>query len=279
MRGATAAVLLLAAPATAGDKLTVARELAEGAVRKFGAKAAGGSAEALARRIDGFLARYGDDAAGAVARVGPRALDAADAAGPHAGAALRAMARHGDDGAAFVAARPPALRLAARHGDDGVDVLVRHRGAAEDLIEAAEEPAVRALAAVTPRAGRKVAMLHAGGDLAAIGRTPEVMAVVARYGDAAADFLWKNKGVLAGGAALAAFLADPEPYLAGARDLAAVAGGSVARPAVEGAFSALNTAVVTLGVLLAAGLALACRYGRREDLRHLIRRWGRPGTP
>ena len=32
-------------------------------------------------------------------------------------------------------------------------------------------------------------------------------------------FIWKNKGVLAGGAVLAAFLANPAPYINGVKEL------------------------------------------------------------
>ena len=53
------------------------------------------------------------------------------------------------------------------------------------------------------------------GELAQAGRHPEVLGVIAKHGDGAADFLWRNKGTLAGGAALTAFLADPEPFLDG----------------------------------------------------------------
>jgi hypothetical protein len=45
-------------------------------------------------------------------------------------------------------------------------------------------------------------------------RHAELLEVVGRRGDAAADFLWRNKGVLAGGAALTVFLANPEPSTA-----------------------------------------------------------------
>ena len=42
----------------------------------------------------------------------------------------------------------------------------------------------------------------AKGELAAIGRTPELLGVIAKYGDPAMDFIWRNKVVLAGGARL-----------------------------------------------------------------------------
>jgi hypothetical protein len=40
------------------------------------------------------------------------------------------------------------------------------------------------------------------------GRHGELLQVIATHGDRAADWVWRNKGVLAGGAALTAFLAN-----------------------------------------------------------------------
>ena len=44
--------------------------------------------------------------------------------------------------------------------------------------------------------------------------------VVAKYGDKAMEFIWNNKGPLTVGAALSAFLHDPEPFIQGTKDLA-----------------------------------------------------------
>jgi hypothetical protein len=181
--------------------------------------------------------------------------------------ALRAISRHGDDGAAFVAGRPAALKLASRHGDTCADVLVKHQGVVEGVVEAAGEPAVRALAAVTPRAGRRLVMLHQGGELAAIGRTPDVLGVIARFGDAALDFIWRHKGALAVTAVLATFLADPEPYISGAKELAvevvkplAAVPGAVA----EGVANGTDWTVVLLALLAVAALGGAFSFRSRN---------------
>ncbi|MFM8402757.1 MAG: hypothetical protein ACKOAH_33435, partial [Pirellula sp.] len=47
----------------------------------------------------------------------------------------------------------------------------------------------------------------------------DLLGVVGRYGDRAMDFIWRNKLTLAGGTALAAFVANPEPFLDGTREL------------------------------------------------------------
>ena len=92
-------------------------------------------------------------------------------------------------------------------------------------------------------------------------RHPEVLGVVANHGDRAVNFLWQNKATLAGGAALAAFLANPEPFLNGARDIASVAGDTVVKPVVAGIFTLLNIVLAIVGILIVAGAVLAHKHG------------------
>ena len=99
------------------------------------------------------------------------------------------------------------------------------------------------------------------GELANAGRHPEVLGVVAKHGDSAVNFLWQNKGKLAGGAALTAFLLNPEPFLNGTRDIATVAGDAVVKPVVGGVFDLLTVALGVLGVLLLAIIGLAYKHG------------------
>ncbi len=100
---------------------------------------------------------------------------------------------------------------------------------AEPVLEKLGQPAVRAMAALGPQGGRRLAMMS--DDMA-----PGLLDVIGRYGDKAMDFIWRHKEVLAGGAALTAFLSDPEPYLNGTADLARVgleAASNVADTVVE----------------------------------------------
>lgn len=80
--------------------------------------------------------------------------------------------------------------------------------------------------------------------------------LAAKPGDHAADFIWRNKGVLASGAALTAFLANPEPFLNGKRDLAQVATDGVVKPVVSGLVTLL---CVLIGVIGCG--ALVYKYG------------------
>ncbi|MEW4569546.1 hypothetical protein AB1L88_16900 [Tautonia sp. JC769] len=257
---------LLAAPAEADAMTRAAREAAEYALRKFGKSAAKEGSEALASRIASAAARHGDDAILAVRRVGPRALRLADDAGEHAPQVYRLLARHGDDAATFIVERPSAMALFTRYGDDAAEALLKHKGIAEPVIGSAGPGAIRALGAVGPQAGRRMAMMADAGDLAAIGRTPELMAVVARHGDSAMDFIWRNKGALAVGVTLTAFLANPEPFIDGTTQLVDTAATSVVRPVVQETAKAASGLLRTLQLLLlglaAGGVYVALRHPR-----------------
>jgi hypothetical protein len=235
MLGLSLAVLAASQPPVRADgKSRMAAEAAEYVLKRFGRQAVRESTEVFARKIEAAAARHGNEVFDAVRRVGPRALPLAEEAGSHATQAVKAMARHGEAGAAWIAARPRALNLVARHGDEAAAVLVRHTGGiAEPVIESFGSPAVRALAATGPRGGRRVAMMMADGELAAIGRTPELFEVIAKHGDAAADFVWRNKGALAVGATLTAFLANPQPFLDGAQSVTETVAVQALAPAIE----------------------------------------------
>ena len=256
---------------------TAAREAAEFALKKFGVKVVREGSEALTARIAAAAARHGDDVFEAVKKIGPKALSLADEAGENAPRVLRLLSRHGDD-AARVVGHPQAMTLLSRYGDDVAEVLIRHKGIAEPVLASLGEPAVKAMAAVGDQGGRRLAMMAGGGDLAAIGRTPELLGVIGRYGDKAMDFIWKHKAVLAGGTALAAFLANPEPYLDGTNRFAETVAQNAVRPMVQAAGNAAERAVGlvawTLAILATAaagGLAWAFRSGalRSPAARHL----------
>lgn len=256
-----AALLLSPAACLADGKSKLAQEAAEYVISRFGRGAAKEGTKELAKRIEAAAARHGHEMFEAVRKVGPRALPLVERAGANSGRAVRVIAQHGEAGA-LIAARPSAMNLVAKHGDDAARVLVRHAGSvAEPVVERFGAPAVRALAAAGPQAGRRVAMLSADGHLARIGRTEEVLEVIARYGDRAVTFVWNNKGALAVGVTLAAFLANPEPFLDGTQKIAQVVGESAVRPlaeipgqAVKGLLTGVNGVLVTLAVIGGVGL-------------------------
>lgn len=275
----TLAVLPLAAtPAAAGGKSKAAQEAAEFVVRKFGKEAAKDGASALARRIERAALAHGDDVLKAVRRVGPRSLHLIEEAGAHSKQVARLLAVHGEQGAVYIATRPKALQLVLRHGDEAAAALVKSRGVALPAIESLGKPAVRAFGAIgSPRNARRLAMMAAdGGELARIGRTPEFLAVIATYGDKAMEFIWKHKGALAVTAVLAAFLAEPEPFINGAKEITQTVVKPIADvPAIaakEGTAEVArktNWTLVFLALIAALALLAAARwrlFGRSRKL-------------
>ncbi len=68
------------------------------------------------------------------------------------------------------------------------------------------------------------------------------------------EFVWKNKGALLFGTALAAFLANPEPFIDGTKDLATVAANVALEPLAKEIGSRTNW-TVTIFALASACLA------------------------
>jgi hypothetical protein len=256
-------LVLRSAPAVRADgKSQAAREVAEYVAERFGRQVVQEGTEALARRIEVAAARHGSEVFEAVRKVGPRALPLVEEAGIHGRQAARIMAQHGEYGATWVVSRPQAMKLVLEHGEAAAGVLVKHSGGiAEPVVERFGARAVHALEATGPQGGRRLAMLMADGDLAKVGRAEELLGVVGKYGDPAMDFIWKNKGILAGGATLTAFLANPEPFLAGTRGIAQVATDGVVKPVVSGFVTLLSVLLGVIGLLGCGGIALAYKHG------------------
>jgi hypothetical protein len=229
---AALAVLPLAAtPAAADGKSKAAQETAEFVLRKFGREAAKDGASALARRIERAAVTHGDDVFKAIRLAGPRGLHLIEEAGAHSRQVARLLATHGEHGAVYVASKPRAMQLVLRHGEEAAAALVKSRGVALPAVESLGKPAIRAFQAIgSPQNARRLAMMASeGGELARIGRTPEVLTVIEKYGDKAMQFIWNHKGALAVAATLTAFLAEPEPFINGAKDITQV----VAKPLAE----------------------------------------------
>ena len=221
-------------PVRAQGRAQAARAAADFLIERLGPQAARESVEVLARRIESMAAKHGEDVFLAVKKCGPAFFDVVEAAGANGAKAVRIMAEHGEPGVAWVLSRPTAMKLVAQYGEEVAAVLARNPGGiCEPAIEQLGRAAVRALQATGTQSGRRLAMMLSDGALAKIGRTPELLGVVARYGDRAMEFIWKNKGALAVGAALTAFIVDPEPFLNGGKELSNVVAQNLVRPLAE----------------------------------------------
>jgi hypothetical protein len=240
---AIAVLMMSASGAKADVRSKIVREVVEATAVKLGLKLGKEAVEAAAKTLDSHVAKHGDDALRAFRQVGTKSFDVAE---KHGRQGLAMVARHGDDAIVHVLSRPKALSLATKFGDDAAEVLVKHPGIAENVLEKAGAPAVKAMSALDGQNGRRLAMMAAdGGSLSKIGRTDELMGVIAKHGNAAMAFIWKNKIELSVAAALTAFIADPEPFINGTRDLSKIVTDSTLSPVAAGIAKGTESALAS----------------------------------
>lgn len=219
----------------AGITSKVLQEAFEFTTRKFSKEVAEEGVERLASKMSSLAAKHSDDVvAMAFKKVGPRAGKLVTEAGEHSDDLLRLLAKHGD-AAIPLATRKASLGLVKKFGQEAGEACVRHGTIAEPLIEQFGEAGARALTHVSERSGRQMAMMAGEGAL-----KPELIDIVTRFGDKACAFVWNNKGVLTGAAALAAFVSAPEEFLNGTAQLA----GTVVPPIAQSVVAPLTQSVV-----------------------------------
>jgi len=267
---ALAAVIVAvdAVPAFADAKSKLAQEAAEYVMQKFGRQVVREGTETLATRIEVYALRHGDEFYAAIRKVGPTAFRLVEEGGEHAPQVIAVLSRYGEDGAVWVVSRPRAMQLFLQHGEEAAAVMATTRGVAEPALATFGKPSVGAFKALsTGQNVRRLAMVAEGGELAATGRSTEILDIIAKYGNPAMEFLWRHKEVLASGALLAAFIADPEPYIRGAKDITQVLAENAVRPLEEAAGAAAtqaaknidSTKVACLAVIVAA-ILVASRW-------------------
>ena len=257
---AGALVLVLAVPAMA-QKSKAVREAVKYVMKKFGRELGEETSETLTSKLTQLSAKHGDEAIEAFRKAGPRTFRLVEEAGEHGPEAIKLMVRHGDS-AAWVISKPGRMAIFIQHGDDAAEAMIKHKDIVLPLIERYNVPAARALAKVSGQNARRLVMMQDAGELQRIGRADELLSVIGRYGDRAADFVWRNKGALLVASGLAAFLSDPEPFINGTRDITAVMGDVAKEPLREAARSTNWTVVVLVGLILLA-IAVWIRFRRR----------------
>jgi len=232
--------------AHAQGRSKVAQETADYILSRFGREAAREGSSALARKIEVYAARHGDEFFKAVRQVGPRTFHLVEEAGAHGNQAVRVLALHGEHGATWVVSRPKGMQLFLQHGDEAAAALVRHKGIAEPVIDKLGKPAIKALQATGTQSSRRLGMMLESGELAKIGRSQEVLDVIGRYGDRAMTFVWEHKGALATTAGLTAFLANPEAFLNGSAKLVQSVGDVTVKPVLSGIADGTNWTIIFL---------------------------------
>jgi len=214
-----------------------ARRAAREVVEAFGRE----TIEAAEPRVVRLVEAYGDEAATVLRKVGPSGVQAMERFGAPG---LRILARWGDDGIRLLSVEgESAVAAMARYGEGAVELMIRHPGVGRDLLAQFGGQVLRA----PLRTESLVTLGRLAEPIRNSGRTAEIFGVIEKFGDRACDFLWRNKGVLFAGAALAAFLHDPQPYLDGVKQLAVEPASRIAQDA---AARTNWTLVVIVGILV-----------------------------
>lgn len=234
-------------PAESGPTSTAIREAAEYVMKKFGRGPAGNTLDEVAESTAKVVAKHGDEALPFIRSSGHAGFKALAEAGDQAPDVIRLYARKGDE-AVWIISEPKKLAIFLRHGDSAADALLRHPGIADDLVERFGLPAADALNSVSRPAAQRMGTAATEGLFTATPRSPELFSVLARHGDQAMDFIWRNKGALTATALLASFLNDPEPYFSGARTL-------IVDPVVEPIVTSVNWTWVIVFAIAVAFLA------------------------
>jgi hypothetical protein len=243
------ATFVAALPAQAGVMTKGLRDVLEYVGKKFSRDIAEEGVERVSVRMTRLAAKHGDELVSkAFTRVGPRAGRLVEEAGDQGGVVLGLLARHGEEAIPLIG-RSTALGTVARYGDDAAVAIIKHGTVGEQLVGQFAKEGAKALVKVTPRNGRRLAMLAAEGQM-----KPELMQVITRFGNPACEFIWKNKGALAVGAALTAFVTSPEPFITGTQKLAATVAEAAVKPLAVGV--ANNTNWTVIGVMVTAILAI-----------------------
>ena len=211
-------MLFSGAHAAAQGKAALAKEAAEQLIRRFSKEVADEGVEKLTARVQAVLVNAGDDALRVIEKGGPRALRILEGSGADAAISARLLSKYGDEAIGALES-PIRLGMVREFGQEAGEALIKHGVVAEKLIASAGSPAASAINQLTTQSARRLAMLADEPAMANLAKNSDLLGVVSRYGDRAMDFIWRNKLTLAGGTALAVFVANPEPFLDGTRQL------------------------------------------------------------
>ena len=222
----------------AGLPSAAVREASEGILKKFGKGGAGQTVDEIAAETSEAVAKHGDEALPLLRHSGHAGFNALQFAGPQADDVIKLYARRGDE-AVWIISEPKKLAIFLRHGDSAADALLKHPGIADDLLERYGDDAIGALNSLSRPQAQRLSMMAGDGTLDGIGQRKELLDVVARHGDKAMDFVWRNKGALATTALLAKFLSDPDAYINGMESL-------IVDPVVEPIVKKTNWTLVIL---------------------------------
>ena len=202
----------------AGPISSAARETAEWIAKKFGTGRVGKTVDEIAVATARTIEKHGNEALPLLRSAGHAGFEALESAGKQAPDVIKLFARCGDE-AVWVISKPNKLAIFLKHGDNAADALLKHPGIADDLIERFGGKVLAPLNQLEKTGAQQLAMAAKEGVLEATPRSSELFDVIAKFGDRAMDFIWRNKGALTVATVLASFLNNPELFINTGKDL------------------------------------------------------------
>lgn len=253
-------------------KTKAAREAAEYLIARFGKEVGKDGLETLAKRLEVLAVKHGDEVYDVAKKLGPRTIRIVEEAGENGTKVVKLMAKYGDGAVVWVISRPNGMAIFLKYGDEAAETLIKHPAISEPVIESLGMSSIQALKSVSSDNARRIQMMMLDGELTKIGRTPEILNTVGKYGDRAMNFIWSNKGSLAVSAALAAFLVDPVPFIDGTKDIAKLAAENIAKPIATEAAKGVNWTLL----LICVAIPLVLLAALKEWNKHRIQRKATP---
>jgi hypothetical protein len=260
------AISSLALQTHAGVSTAAIKELIELVSKKFGREMSQDAMKGLPRGVEQAVKVGGEDAVQAIQKIGPKAIQLIDQSGADGALSAKLLAKYGDDATDLVSQTGP-LNLVKSLGDDAAETFVKHGMPAESLLTVGGVAASKAANRLSSRHGRQLIMLANEESTKQLLRSEALMGTIAKLGDKGMDFVWKNKGSLLAIGAIAAFVADPEPFLDGTASLAQVAAESVATPLADGIANRTNWTVVIVLVAALIAIYLLIKNWMKRSLR------------
>ncbi len=194
------------------------QEAVEFAAKRFGKDATKYGSKAITADLVRQSAKYGDEVIDVFRKLGPESLKWIDNAGALGDDAVKLLSKHGTDGR-WILQQQMGLTNFAKYGDDYVRVMAKHPGVAGPLVKQFGKQSLPALKKLSPSGARRLGLIATEPAFLKMGKTSALLDCVAKFGDDAAEFIWKNKGALAVSAVLTAFLVNPEPFIQGIANL------------------------------------------------------------
>ena len=225
---------------------TLISETAEFIFSKFGRGVAGQTVKEITETTTKAATRYGNDVLPFLRSSGHAGFRALKEAGEKAPEVIKLYSRKGDE-SIWIVTNPKKLDIFVKHGDSAADALLKHPNIADSLVRSYGKNAAGALNSISRRSAQRLSIVANGGLLTAYARSSELLDVIRKYGEAAMDFIWKHKGALTVTAVLGSFLANPEAYITGAKNL-------IADSLVDCIAKNINWTLILAGILTIAFL-------------------------